>query len=114
ALAMFRATVTCRWLACWPMARAMRIISIFSNMRLLLIGDNPVLTAIRLETVCGLKKRKADMDQLTSIAARIADLRITRHFGRVHSMPAGLIRVEGLNSHASVGDRVLISLQKGQ
>ncbi|MDQ1900396.1 hypothetical protein RAH32_08050 [Paracoccus sp. WLY502] len=29
----------------------MRIISIFSNMRLLLIGDNPVLTAIRLETV---------------------------------------------------------------
>ncbi|QIR84018.1 FliI/YscN family ATPase [Paracoccus sp. AK26] len=56
----------------------------------------------------------ADMDHLTSIAARIGDLRMTRHFGRVHSMQAGLIRVEGLNSHASVGDRVLISLQKGQ
>ena len=54
------------------------------------------------------------MDQLASIAARIADLRVTRHFGRVHSMQAGLIRVEGLNSHASVGDRVMISLQKMQ
>lgn len=52
------------------------------------------------------------MDQLASIAARIADLRVTRHFGRVHSMQAGLIRVEGLNTHASVGDRVMISLQK--
>jgi hypothetical protein len=67
-------------------------------MRLLLIGDNPVLTVIRLETVCGLEKTEAEMDQLASVAARIADLRMTRHFGRVHSMQAGLIRVEGLNS----------------
>ena len=54
------------------------------------------------------------MDHLTSIATRIAQLRMARHFGRVHSMRAGLIRVEGLNGHASVGDRVLIALQQGQ
>lgn len=54
------------------------------------------------------------MDQLASIAARIGNLRMSRHFGRVHSSQGGLIRVEGLNAHASVGDRLLISLQNSQ
>lgn len=53
------------------------------------------------------------MDKLQSIAHRIQQLRPSRHFGRVQSMRAGLIRVEGLNGHASVGDRILISFQKG-
>lgn len=54
------------------------------------------------------------MDKLESIAQRMRDLRVARYFGRVHSMRAGLIRVEGLNLHASVGDRVNIALQNGQ
>lgn len=54
------------------------------------------------------------MDKLDSIAQRMRQLRVARYFGRVHSMRAGLIRVEGLNLHASVGDRVLISLQTGE
>ena len=53
------------------------------------------------------------MDKLESIARQIRDLRIARYYGRVHSMRAGLVRVEGLNTHASLGDRVLISLQNG-
>lgn len=53
------------------------------------------------------------MDKLESIARQIRDLRIARYFGRVHSMRAGLVRAEGLNAHASLGDRVLISLQNG-
>ncbi|MCF3973412.1 FliI/YscN family ATPase [Paracoccus salsus] len=54
------------------------------------------------------------MDKLESIAHRIRTLRVARHFGRVQSIRAGLISVEGLNGHASVGDRVLISLQNGE
>lgn len=54
------------------------------------------------------------MDKLESIAQQMRQLRVARYFGRVHSMRAGLIRVEGLNLHASVGDRVLISLQSGE
>ncbi|MDP5307137.1 FliI/YscN family ATPase [Paracoccus spongiarum] len=53
------------------------------------------------------------MDKVESIAHRILQTRPARHFGRVHSMRAGMIRVEGLNAHASLGDRVLISLQNG-
>jgi len=53
------------------------------------------------------------MDRLESIAQRIAQLRIAAHFGRVQSIRAGLISVEGLNGRASVGDRVRISRQTG-
>lgn len=53
------------------------------------------------------------MDKLESIAHRIRQVPMAHHYGRVQSIRAGLIRVEGLNGHASVGDRVMISLQKG-
>ncbi|MBU3029649.1 FliI/YscN family ATPase [Paracoccus marinaquae] len=53
------------------------------------------------------------MDRLESIAHRIERMRVARHFGRVRSIRAGLISVEGLNGHASVGDRVSISGKKG-
>ncbi|PHQ67259.1 MAG: flagellum-specific ATP synthase FliI [Paracoccus sp.] len=52
------------------------------------------------------------MDKLESIAHRIRHLRLAQHFGRVQSIRGGLIRVEGLNGRASVGDRVMISLQE--
>ncbi|MBK4216391.1 FliI/YscN family ATPase [Paracoccus caeni] len=51
------------------------------------------------------------MDKIESITRRIGQLRMARYFGRVHSMRAGLIRIEGLNAHASVGDRVRIAVQ---
>lgn len=54
------------------------------------------------------------MLKLESIAQRLADLRLARHFGQVHAVRAGLIRVAGLNDIASVGDRVGIALQQGQ
>ena len=53
------------------------------------------------------------MDKIESIVARIRNLRPAQYYGQVQQMRAGLISVEGLNGHASVGDRVLISLQKG-
>lgn len=53
------------------------------------------------------------MDRLHSITRRIAELRLATHFGRVQSIRAGLISVEGLNGRASVGDRVRIALQSG-
>nr|WP_111297696.1 FliI/YscN family ATPase [Paracoccus saliphilus] len=53
------------------------------------------------------------MDRLHSITRRIAELRLAKHFGRVQSIRAGLISVEGLNGRASVGDRVRIALQSG-
>ncbi|WP_313137301.1 FliI/YscN family ATPase [Paracoccus jeotgali] len=46
---------------------------------------------------------------MASIARRIETLRPTRHFGRVAEIRAGLVRVSGLNTHASIGDRVLLS-----
>ncbi|MGR3197477.1 MAG: flagellum-specific ATP synthase FliI, partial [Paracoccus sp. (in: a-proteobacteria)] len=54
------------------------------------------------------------MDKLESVAQRIAQLRLVRHFGRVQTIRAGLIGVEGLTAHASVGDRVQIALPAGQ
>ncbi|MEE2861410.1 MAG: FliI/YscN family ATPase [Pseudomonadota bacterium] len=54
------------------------------------------------------------MDKLESVAQRIAQLRLIRHFGRVQTIRAGLIGVEGLTAHASVGDRVQIALPAGQ
>ncbi|MGZ3215436.1 FliI/YscN family ATPase [Paracoccus sp. T5] len=53
------------------------------------------------------------MDRLDSITRRIAELRLATHFGRVQSIRAGLISVEGLNGRASVGDRVRIAVQSG-
>ena len=48
------------------------------------------------------------MDRIDSIAARIRDLRVSRHFGRVAAIRAGLVEVGGLNHIASVGDRVAL------
>lgn len=50
------------------------------------------------------------MDRLESIAGRLARLRLVTHYGRVQSIRAGVIRVEGLNGIAAVGDRVQIAL----
>ncbi|WP_265500096.1 FliI/YscN family ATPase [Paracoccus beibuensis] len=54
------------------------------------------------------------MDKLESVARRLEQMRLVRHFGRVQSIRAGLIGVEGLTAHASVGDRVQIALPSGQ
>ncbi|WBU63281.1 FliI/YscN family ATPase [Paracoccus aerodenitrificans] len=48
------------------------------------------------------------MHKLDSIAARIRRLRPARYFGTVTGIRAGLVRVAGLNAHASIGDRVLL------
>ena len=48
------------------------------------------------------------MDRIESVAARIRDLRVSRHFGRVAAIRAGLVEVGGLNHIASVGDRVAL------
>ncbi|WP_411837788.1 FliI/YscN family ATPase [Paracoccus sp. ME4] len=53
------------------------------------------------------------MDKFESIARRLSQLRLARHFGRVQAIRAGLIAVEGLNGRASVGDRVRIALATG-
>lgn len=53
------------------------------------------------------------MDKLESIAHRLSQLRLATHYGRVQSIRAGLIAVEGLNGRASVGDRVMIALPAG-
>ncbi|WCR10216.1 FliI/YscN family ATPase [Paracoccus stylophorae] len=53
------------------------------------------------------------MDKLESICHRLRHLPMLRHFGRVQSVQGGLIRVEGLNRHASVGDRVAMSRPDG-
>ena len=49
------------------------------------------------------------MDKIESIAAKISRLRPARYFGSVAEIRAGLVRVSGLNAHASIGDRVLLS-----
>lgn len=54
------------------------------------------------------------MDRFTSLAHRLARLPLAHHYGRVQSIRAGLIAVEGLNAHASVGDRVRIALTEGE
>ncbi|MDO5648316.1 FliI/YscN family ATPase [Paracoccus sp. (in: a-proteobacteria)] len=53
------------------------------------------------------------MDKIDSIALQISQMRMARYFGRVQAIRAGIIHVQGLDGHASVGDRVLISLQNG-
>ncbi|WP_022705942.1 FliI/YscN family ATPase [Paracoccus zeaxanthinifaciens] len=47
------------------------------------------------------------MDRLHSIAARIAQMPVLRHHGRVRQVHGGLVSVEGLR--ASVGDRVAMA-----
>ena len=54
------------------------------------------------------------MDKIESITMRMRDVSAVRYYGRVQQMRAGLIFVEGLNAQASVGDRVMISLQRGR
>lgn len=49
------------------------------------------------------------MDKIESMAAKISRLRPARYFGSVVEIRAGLVRVSGLNAHASIGDRVLLS-----
>ena len=49
------------------------------------------------------------MDALQSIAARIAQMPVATHYGRVRQVHAGLIAVEGLNGRAAVGDRVSVT-----
>lgn len=53
------------------------------------------------------------MDKFETIARRIRDLRFARCFGRVRSVRAGLIAVEGLIAYASLGDRVAVSTPSG-
>lgn len=53
------------------------------------------------------------MDKIESILQQIRRLTPATHYGRVQSVRAGLIGVTGLNCRASLGDRVLISLQSG-
>ncbi|MFV0382877.1 FliI/YscN family ATPase [Paracoccus sp. (in: a-proteobacteria)] len=54
------------------------------------------------------------MDKIESIIHRMRKLSTVSYRGRVQTIRAGLISVTGLNAHASVGDRVAISLQTGQ
>lgn len=53
------------------------------------------------------------MDKMRSITARMQRIRAARYFGRVQAIQAGLILVEGLNAHASIGDRVEFSTASG-
>lgn len=53
------------------------------------------------------------MDKMRSITARMQRIRAARYFGRVQAIQAGLIVVEGLNAHASIGDRVEFSTASG-
>lgn len=54
------------------------------------------------------------MDKIESVIERLHALKPVRYFGQVQSIRAGLISVTGLNTHASVGDRVRIALQAGE
>ncbi|RDW12158.1 FliI/YscN family ATPase [Paracoccus thiocyanatus] len=51
---------------------------------------------------------------MQSIAARMRRVRMSRHFGQVSAIQAGLIMVQGLNSHASLGDRVVFSMRSAE
>ncbi|MFO1139750.1 MAG: FliI/YscN family ATPase [Paracoccus sp. (in: a-proteobacteria)] len=50
---------------------------------------------------------------MLSVAARMRRVRMTRHFGQVSAIQAGLIWAEGLGLHASLGDRVVFSMRSG-
>lgn len=51
------------------------------------------------------------LEKIESIIRRLKEVSPAAYFGRISSIRAGLIRVAGLNGHASVGDRVLITLK---
>ncbi len=53
------------------------------------------------------------MDKILSISTRMQRVRMTRHFGQVSAIRAGLIWAEGLSWHASIGDRVMFSMRSG-
>ncbi|KGJ06630.1 ATP synthase [Paracoccus halophilus] len=48
---------------------------------------------------------------MQSIAARMRRVRIARYYGQVCAIHGGVIMVEGLNSHASLGDQVVFSMR---
>lgn len=54
------------------------------------------------------------MDKIQTISDRITKLRMTRHYGKVSAIQGGLVMVGGLNSHASLGDRVVFSMRYGE
>ncbi|SIS76359.1 flagellum-specific ATP synthase [Paracoccus saliphilus] len=77
---------------------------------------NRVLTHRGLETVSrrNTERRVGNkMEKIESITRRMRDVTPITHLGRVRSIRAGLVSVSGLNDHASVGDRVRITLQSG-
>lgn len=51
------------------------------------------------------------MEKIESIIRRLKEVSPVSYFGRISSIRAGMIQVTGLDGHASVGDRVLISLK---
>ncbi|HRM75096.1 MAG TPA: FliI/YscN family ATPase [Paracoccus sp. (in: a-proteobacteria)] len=53
------------------------------------------------------------MDKIQSISTRMRRVRMTRHFGQVSAIQAGLIWAEGLSWCASIGDRVMFSMRSG-
>ncbi len=54
------------------------------------------------------------MDKMHSIAARMQRVRMTRYFGQVIAIQAGLIQASGFNANASLGDRVVFSMDYGK
>lgn len=53
------------------------------------------------------------MDQFSLLATQIRNLRISRYFGHLHAIQAGVVMLTGLNSHAALGDRVRFDLPTG-
>lgn len=58
-------------------------------------------------------QKEADLDKLDSAARQIRQMRMATYHGQVQAIRAGLVNVSGLNSHASVGDRVALSMPTG-
>lgn len=54
------------------------------------------------------------MDKMQAIAARMRGLGMTRHYGQVSAIQGGVILAGGLDSHASLGDRVVFSMRSGE
>lgn len=53
------------------------------------------------------------MERIANAVQRLKQLTPVTYYGYVRAIRAGIISVSGLNAHASVGDRVRISLQSG-
>lgn len=54
------------------------------------------------------------MDKMQAIATRMRGLGMTRHYGQISAIQGGLILASGLDSHASLGDRVTFSMRSGE